>query len=104
MEQLIDRDYYALKDIAEYYGMSERTVRRWVDAGDLPAVLVGGSLRIPRNSLYAFDAKVRASRPRKRTKGTASSIHSTITMTTGMTPAIPLPPVEEARRRTSAKN
>jgi excisionase family DNA binding protein len=42
---------YTVAEVAEYLRVSQRTVRRMVKSGDLPAIRVGGSLRITESSL-----------------------------------------------------
>lgn len=63
MNHLVDRDYYTPDDVALYYGVSRRTVRRWIDYGELPAGLVGGLLRIPWASMLTFDTKMNYADP-----------------------------------------
>ena len=41
-------------DIAAHAKVSTKTVRRWIDAGDLPAILIGKVLRIKPDDLAQF--------------------------------------------------
>lgn len=45
---------YSLEEVAERLGVSERTVRRWVKAGDLPAYKPGREYRIKPVDLDEF--------------------------------------------------
>ena len=45
---------YSLEEVAERLGVSERTVRRWVKAGDLPAYKPGREYRIKPADLEEF--------------------------------------------------
>lgn len=38
---------YSVRDIAELVRVSDRTVWRWIKAGELRSVKVGGSVRVP---------------------------------------------------------
>jgi excisionase family DNA binding protein len=46
--------YLTVEEVAELVRVSRMTVYRWVRSGDLPAVRVGRSFRIPQDSLDAF--------------------------------------------------
>ena len=50
---LFDR-LLTLKDVALILNLSERSVRRIIQAGDLPAIRIGGSPRIRSADLRAF--------------------------------------------------
>jgi excisionase family DNA binding protein len=52
-----------IDEVAVTLRVSERTVRRWVARGALPARKVGGTVRIPRVALTA--ASLAAARPRR---------------------------------------
>ncbi|WP_294610482.1 helix-turn-helix domain-containing protein [uncultured Roseovarius sp.] len=41
-------------DVAEICRVCDKTVRRWIKAGDLPAAKLGGQWRISRRDLNAF--------------------------------------------------
>ncbi|MBS4010294.1 MAG: helix-turn-helix domain-containing protein [Roseovarius sp.] len=40
--------------VAAFCGVSDKTVRRWIEAGDLPAAKLGGQWRIRHRDLDAF--------------------------------------------------
>ncbi len=46
--------FYSLEEVAERLGISERTVRRWIKAGDLPAYQPGREYRIRSTDLEEF--------------------------------------------------
>ncbi len=48
------KPFWTTRDIAEHFGVCERTVRRWIDAGDLVAHRFGRSVRIADNDRRAF--------------------------------------------------
>ena len=54
-----ERLLYAVDDVAEQLGVSSKTVRRWIAAGDLPAHRLGRQLRISEADLAAFIARSR---------------------------------------------
>lgn len=41
---------WRIPETAKYFGVSERTVRRWIESGTLQAVKVGGIVRVPEES------------------------------------------------------
>lgn len=49
-----DRQLLTQKDAAEVLGVHPRTVRRWLDTGDLGSVTVGSRRRIPRQETDRF--------------------------------------------------
>ena len=50
---------YAVDDVAEQLGVSSKTVRRWIAAGELPVHHFGRQLRISEADLAAFIAQRR---------------------------------------------
>ena len=46
--------FLSIKDIAARLGMSTKTVRRWIDAGELPVHRLGRQLRVSENDLDLF--------------------------------------------------
>jgi excisionase family DNA binding protein len=53
--------FFTISDVAESLRVSIRTVRRWIDAGELTAHRFNGVLRISDADLHAFLARHRAS-------------------------------------------
>jgi len=43
-----------IPDVAEFCRVSERTVRRWIKAGELPAIRLGRQWRIAKRDLKRF--------------------------------------------------
>jgi excisionase family DNA binding protein len=41
------RKYYRVKEAAELFSVSEKTIRRWISDRFIKAVRIGGSVRIP---------------------------------------------------------
>ena len=54
MEIALDQRYFSLKDIARYTGLSEKTLYRWAESGDIPAHKVGRVWRFDRNEMDQF--------------------------------------------------
>jgi excisionase family DNA binding protein len=52
-------NFFTIADVAERLGVSRRTVRRWIAAGDLIAHRIGGIVRIAEGDLRAFLALLR---------------------------------------------
>ena len=48
------RPFWTIQDLAENLDVSERTVYRWIDAGDLIVYRFGRSVRIADNDRRAF--------------------------------------------------
>jgi excisionase family DNA binding protein len=46
--------FFAISEVAERLHVSARTVRRWIEAGDLVAHRIGGVVRIAEGDLRAF--------------------------------------------------
>jgi excisionase family DNA binding protein len=46
--------FFTIADVAERLNVSGRTVRRWIEAGDLVVHRVGGIVRIAEGDLRAF--------------------------------------------------
>ena len=45
------KDLFRIDEVADYFGISERCVRLWIDHGHLEAEKIVGSVRISRNSI-----------------------------------------------------
>jgi excisionase family DNA binding protein len=52
--------------VAEHWGVSTRTVRRLVDSGELPALRIGGSVRLTRQAIEVYEANAPALAAPKR--------------------------------------
>jgi excisionase family DNA binding protein len=48
------RAFWTARDIAEHLGVCERTVRRWIDSGDLITHKFGRRIRISQVDFAAF--------------------------------------------------
>ena len=49
------KHFYSLSNVADRYDVSVRTVRRWVDAGELVAHRFGRQLRVSAADLAVFE-------------------------------------------------
>lgn len=50
----VDRNYFTVQEVAEHFKVTPRTIRRWVQSGELDGTQTGGpngSIRIARQSL-----------------------------------------------------
>jgi len=54
---LPNKQLFRLGEVAEFCDVHEHTVRRWIDEGLLPSLIVGKQLRISRYALGAFIKK-----------------------------------------------
>lgn len=48
------KDYYTIAEVAEHLTLSQKSIRRYIAAGHLGAVKVGGNYRIPKSALEHF--------------------------------------------------
>jgi len=48
------RTMLSIREVAAEFGVSEKTIRRWIKTGDLPAWRRGQVLRVSRAALDAF--------------------------------------------------
>lgn len=55
----MERRFFSCAEIAEYLGLSEKTVRRKVDRREMPAVRIGKNIRIDLKALEAELENVR---------------------------------------------
>jgi excisionase family DNA binding protein len=46
--------FFTISDVAEFLDVSQRSVRRWIKSGDLPAHRFGAAVRISEPDLRAF--------------------------------------------------
>lgn len=54
-----DRRYYRVDEVARYFGVSDRTIYRLIDMGDLKAIRLRDCLRIPVEEIPEFEARRR---------------------------------------------
>ncbi|WP_121255626.1 TOBE domain-containing protein [Nocardioides ferulae] len=64
---------YRIAEAAELLGVSDDTVRRWVEAGRLPAVVVDGRTGVPGPDLAAFAESLALEPDRERTRAASVS-------------------------------
>lgn len=65
--------YYRVKAVAEMFDVSPSTVYRAIEAGELDAVRIGGSLRIPARAVAAFEESAAVTGPAALGRTTNSS-------------------------------
>lgn len=51
---MTDQRFYTMKDLAKLFTVNVRTVRRWIDGGELVAHRFGRQLRIEKNDLDSY--------------------------------------------------
>ena len=51
------RKYYSPAEVAAYFGVSTRTVYRLVKRGEVRAVRIGESVRIPRGEVLRYESE-----------------------------------------------
>ena len=61
--QAIQPQFITIADAAKRLGVSEKTVRRWIDRRKLPAVRMGSQLRIPIGAFLHFIGGLPPARP-----------------------------------------
>lgn len=54
-----NRRYFRVDEVARYFGVSDRTIYRRIDMGDLKVVRVGVCVRIPLEEILAFETRQR---------------------------------------------
>lgn len=47
----MDKRFYSCREIAGYLGLSEKSIRRLIDRGELPSVRIGRSVRVDMKKL-----------------------------------------------------
>jgi len=53
-EQLPDKLFFSVSEIAQILGVSKKTVRRWIKSGKLEAAKIEGIWKVPRKELIEF--------------------------------------------------
>ena len=61
--QPIQPQFITIADAAQRLGVSEKTIRRWIDRRKLPAVRMGSQLRIPVGAFLHFIGGLPPARP-----------------------------------------
>ncbi len=51
MEHLPKRDWFTVMDVAIYFAVSDRTIRLWIEHGQLESKKIVGSVRVSRQSI-----------------------------------------------------
>jgi excisionase family DNA binding protein len=62
-QQPIQPQFISIADAAKRLGVSEKTIRRWIDRRKLPAVRMGSQLRIPIGAFLHFIGGLPPARP-----------------------------------------
>ena len=70
---------YRIAEAAEILGVSDDTVRRWIEAGRLPSTASGGRTVIPGADLAAFAASLVDDTERQRTRAGSVSARNRMT-------------------------
>ena len=65
-----------LSEVAQRLGVSEKTARRYVRAGTLPSVFIGGAYRVSEDDLEEYVRRARVQPGVGRPKALASAIAS----------------------------
>jgi excisionase family DNA binding protein len=52
--RLAELELFTIKQIAEQFGVNERTVRRWIASGDLVAIKLNGTVRVSEDDYRTF--------------------------------------------------
>ena len=52
----MEPEFFTIDEVANSLKVSSRTIRRWIDCGELAAHKLGASVRISRQDLAAFTA------------------------------------------------
>ena len=70
MKNLPNKELLRVNEVAAYFSVTERTVRLWIEHGDLIAEKIIGTVRIPREAVLNCRVKLK----RKTLTKTAESI------------------------------
>jgi len=57
MKYLPEKDLFRIDEVAEYFSVTERTVRSWINDGRLNAEKIIGTIRITRESILKIRVK-----------------------------------------------
>lgn len=49
--EYLDKRYFSCREIAGYLGLSEKSIRRLIDRGELPSVRIGRSVKVDKQRL-----------------------------------------------------
>jgi excisionase family DNA binding protein len=55
---LLAKTHYRIDEVARIFDVNPRTVRNWIDNGNIDAVKVGGTVRIKRDAIEACQKKI----------------------------------------------
>ncbi len=51
--------YYRVDEVAVYFSVSDRTIYRLIDMGDLKAIRLRGCIRVPAEEIMEFEERAR---------------------------------------------
>ena len=54
----MEQEYFSPKQVSTHFGVSLRTVRRWIASGKLPAYRLGRLVRIKKSDIEALEARM----------------------------------------------
>lgn len=54
MKEILTAPFYSINDVAKLLGLSIKTIRRYIAAGSLQSITIGGVYRIPKQALEEF--------------------------------------------------
>ena len=60
--------YLSIREVKDLLKVSERTVRRWISAGELPALKIGRSVRIREEDILLHSSKPAQTNTRQKTQ------------------------------------
>jgi len=56
---LPDKAFFRVDELAVYWDVSERSVRRWIKSGKLTAILLNNTVRVPKKAISSFERLAR---------------------------------------------
>lgn len=59
VSSLTNRRYFRVDEVARYFAVSDRTIYRRIDMGELRVVRLGVCVRIPLEEILAFETRQR---------------------------------------------